>query len=378
MTTAKQLKARKRDLILRYARPSDVKGFTQLFTTLAPLTLAWLAAIWSTRISYWLTASLIVMLALVNARVFALLHDCGHGGLFRTRWLNRWVGFGLGVLTGMPQYVWSQHHDFHHRTNGDWDRYRGTMTTLSTDEYAALSEVRRRLYRLKCSVAIVPLVGFIYLIFNPRFNWMKGSLELVVHLVRAKVSQPRVALRVHAAAFQTRYWATFREYRHQCANNAVLLSGWALLCSLIGPGHFFLIYLTSLSLAGGVGVVLFTVQHNFEHAYASSTEQWNADVGTLEGTSFLVLPAWLNWFTANIGYHHIHHMSAAIPNYCLVDCHRESEDLFVDVPRIRLRDVPGALKCILWDKPARRIISVAEYEQQRAAAATDRLSTRAA
>jgi omega-6 fatty acid desaturase (delta-12 desaturase) len=144
----------------------------------------------------------------------------------------------------------------------------------------------------------------------------------------------------------------------------VLLSLWVSMCYACGTALFFSIYLLSLSIAGGAGIVLFTVQHNFEHAYASSNEHWDYDTGAIEGTSYLALPHWLNWFTVNIGYHHIHHLSANIPNYRLVDCHAEYEHLFADVTRVKLSQVRGALKCILWDRHARRIISVAEYRQR--------------
>src|SRR5580704_6428948 len=144
-------------------------------------------------------------------------------------------------------------------------------------------------------------------------------------------------------------------------NNLVLLSAWGIMCWYCGSALFFTIYLLSVSLAGGLGIVLFTVQHNFEHAYASGSERWDYDAGAIEGTSFLALPGWLNWFTVNIGYHHIHHLSANIPNYCLVECHDEYQHLFSRVTRVKLSEVLGALKCILWDTRAQRIISVAEY-----------------
>jgi omega-6 fatty acid desaturase (delta-12 desaturase) len=118
----------------------------------------------------------------------------------------------------------------------------------------------------------------------------------------------------------------------------------------------------SVSLAGGAGIVLFTVQHNFEHAYASNTEHWDYDQGVLNGTSFLLLPAYLNWFTANIGYHHIHHLSPKIPNYRLAECHNSHRHLFSDVRRLRLSDVRHAFQCILWDARAQQIITVAEYQ----------------
>ncbi len=343
-------------MIGRYGKSEDARGLAQLFTTLVPFTLLWWAAIRLSDISPWLALAPLPFIILLNVRAFGLMHECGHGSLFRSCWLNRLVGFLLGVMSGMPQYVWSQHHNYHHTHNGNWDKYRGPYSTLSIDEYAALSLARRRLYRFKCSATAAPLAGFIYLIFMPRFTWLKGSIGLLTH-----------SLKAHAGAYRTRYWKSAREYRHMLWNNLVLLSAWALMCYECGAERFFCIYLLSVSIAGGVGIVLFTVQHNFHHAYASDGEHWDQNAGALEGTSFLLLPRWLNWFTVDIGYHHIHHLSASIPNYRLARCHEEYQALFAGVTRVRLREVLGALHCILWDRRAQRIISVAEYRQALAA-----------
>ncbi|HEY6453068.1 MAG TPA: fatty acid desaturase, partial [Steroidobacteraceae bacterium] len=290
---------------------------TQILTTLVCLALLWWLAAVSVSISLWLAAAAVVPISLFTLRVFALMHECGHGSLCRSPWLNRCAGFILGVVSGMPQYVWSQHHNYHHAHNGNWDKYRGPYTTLSVDEYAALNRTRQCLYRCKCSVAVAPLAGFIYLIFNPRFTWLKGSLQFVGHLARAKLAHPDRTLASLAADFDAHHWKSAREYWHMFWNNVVLLGAWLALCCAFGALHFFCIYLVSLSLAGGAGIVLFTVQHNFEHSYASDAGHWNYHTGAIEGTSFLMLPFWLNWLTANIGYHHIHHLSARIPNYRL-------------------------------------------------------------
>ena len=358
------LKQQKCDMISRYAKSDDIKASIQIITTLAPFVILWWAAVRSAGTSPWLTAALMLLISLFTLRAFGLMHECGHGCLFRRRSLNRAVGFLLGVVSGMPQYVWAQHHNYHHAHNGNWDKYRGPYTTLSVDEYAALTGAQQRLYRFKCTVAVAPLAGFIYLIFNPRFSWLKGSIGLVCHVIRQKAAGHPGSLREHAASYQTRYWKSAREYRHMLANNLVLLSVWALMCFACGTALFFFIYLLTLSIAGGAGIVLFTVQHNFEHSYASDNAHWDPDTGVLEGTSFLILPHWLNWFTVNIGYHHIHHLSANIPNYSLVKCHAEYQHLFARVTRVKLSQVLDSLHCILWDTRTQRIISMAEYRQQ--------------
>ena len=363
-SSIRRIKEQKHRIISRYAQADDLKALTQVATTLVPFALLWWAALMSAQVSYWLTALAALMISLFTLRAFVLMHECGHGSLFRSQRLNRAFGFILGVVSGMPQYVWSQHHNFHHANNGNWEKYRGLYTTLSVDEYAAMTDAQQRLYRLKCSVVVAPIAGLIYVIFNPRFNWLKGSISLISHVVKGKVAQPNTTIKAHAASFETRYWKTYREYWHMFWNNVALLSAWGLMCWAFGTALFFTIYLISASLAGAVGIILFTVQHNFEHSYASDGRDWDYDAGAIEGSSFLILPRWLNWFTANIAYHHIHHLSAKIPNYRLISCHNENRDLFSDVTRLNLADICRALKFILWDRRAQRIISVAEYRQQ--------------
>ena len=365
MSAIAHIKQQKHAIIEQYARPDNVRGLAQAATTLLALAALWYLAALATAVSYWLTAGVTLLMSLFLVRVFVLMHECGHGSMFRSARLNKVFGFVFGVVSGMPQYVWSQHHHYHHATNGNWARYRGPLNVCTVDDFAALTGKQQRRYQRARSIWIAPLAGFMYLIFNPRFTWLKGTVQLVGHVVRGRVARPEVPLRVHAAGFRTPYWASAREYRHMCGNNLVLLGGWVAMCGWLGAGLFFTVYVISVSLAGAAGIVLFTVQHNFEHAYASGDEGWDRDAAALHGTSCLALPRWLNWFTANIAYHHIHHLSPRIPNYRLPACHEAYQHLFREVPRITLAQIAPALKHVLWDVDARRIISVAEYRRTR-------------
>jgi omega-6 fatty acid desaturase (delta-12 desaturase) len=365
LSSIDRIKEQKRTIIHQHIQSDNARATAQVLTTLASLAFLWWVALRSLHVSsYWTTVVTVLLISLFTVRAFALMHECGHGSLFLDQRLNRMFGFLLGVISGMPQYVWSKHHNFHHANNGNWDKYRGLYTTLSVDEYAVMTYAQQRMYRCKCSIAVAPFAGLIYVIFNPRFTWLKGSIGLLSHIVQRKVAQPQLSIKMHAASFETRYWKSNKEYWHMFWNNMVLLSIWVIMCWVLGTALFFTIYLISVSLAAGAGIVLFTVQHNFEHSYASDGEHWDYDAGAIEGTSFLILPSWLNWFTANIAYHHIHHLSARIPNYRLAKCHNEHLDLFTDVTRVKLSDVHKALKYILWDTRAQRIISVAEYRQR--------------
>lgn len=359
------IKQGKRLIVDQYAKPDNLTGLLQALTTLLPLAALWIAAVLGASLFYGLTVLATGVMLLFLLRVFALMHECGHESLFRSAKLNRFFGFVFGVISGMPQYVWAKHHNFHHTTNGNWAKYRGPLVILSVDEYDALTARQQRAYARARHLGMAPLAGFLYLILNPRLTWIKGTARLAWHVARGKWGQPRISIRTHAATFRTPHWKSAAEYRHMTLNNLVLLSTWTLMGWLIGPELFFSVYLVSTSLAGAAGIVLFTVQHNFEHAYASGDEDWDYDAAAIHGTSFLVLPGWLNWFTASIGYHHIHHLCARIPNHQLVACHTENEALFADVRRLRLADIGPSLKFILWDVHSRRIVSVAERRASR-------------
>lgn len=324
-----ELKRQKRQIIEQYAQACNWSALFQCISTLS--------------------------LIFIKLRCFVLLHDCGHGSLFKTSPTNKAFGFLFGVITGMPQYVWSQHHKYHHATNGNWALYRGPLDSLTVGEFDALGADGRKKYQKLRSMQMAPLGGLMYMIINPRINWIKGNFGVLLHLARHRSLQN----------FQPRYWADWVQYQHQTLNNFFLLSIWVAMSFAIGPGPFFAIYLISGGLAGALGLILFTVQHNFEHAYATCEDGWDYDQAAIHGTSYLDLPAWLNWVTGSIGYHHIHHLSASIPNYHLRACHDENAWLFSEVQRLTLRDLRQSLRCLLWDCDEKRIISFDEYHRRR-------------
>ena len=135
--TLDHLKANKRQIIERHVRPSDRKGGTMVLTTLLPLAALFYAAVEAADLSYGLSAVVVLAISLFLIRAFVLMHECGHGSLFRSGRLNRAFGFLLGVIAGMPQYVWARHHHHHHATNGDWDRYRGPLTSFASTSTTA-------------------------------------------------------------------------------------------------------------------------------------------------------------------------------------------------------------------------------------------------
>ena len=128
MSSIRTMKEKQQAIILEHARAEDTRGLTQVLMTLALLALVWWAALLSVNVSLWLTAAAILLISLFSVRGFALMRECGHGSWFRTRRLTCTFCFLLGVVSGMPQYVCSQHHSYHHAHNGDWEKYRGPYT----------------------------------------------------------------------------------------------------------------------------------------------------------------------------------------------------------------------------------------------------------
>jgi len=345
-----------------YTKSSDGKAFLQLANTLLPYGLLWWLSM-LTKSSIIATAAIIIAMSFFLLRTFSLMHDCGHLSLFRTRGLNKAIGLVLGVLAGIPQYVWSKHHAYHHATNGDWQRYPGPLnvTTRALFEKMSVNEQKRYL-RLRHPATFFLLGGFLYLLVYPRLNWFRGGWGLV----KAMLTKPSaLSVREVFATHRSRFYKTPKELIHMSLNNVGLI-GFALLLSLsVGWCWFLLIHSLAVSISGSMGLLFFTIQHNFESSYASASADWDYCEGALKGTSFLTFPRWLNWFSADIAYHHVHHLSAAIPNYQLKAAHRVFADHFDEVKRLSLADVLPSFAYNLWDEDNRTLVRASDIYRAR-------------
>lgn len=340
-----------------YTVKSDAFGALQVLLTLIPFALLWIGYAYSVQISRWFVVPFCLVISLFLLRSFVLMHDCGHGSLFASKRANQIVGFLFGVIGGMPQFVWSKNHAYHHATNGDWVKYGGVFNIITTEQYNQLSPKQQRGYWLFRNPLILIPAGFFYVLFNPRFNWLAGNLVMLWKIARPLLTFNWREVVSTARKWETKYWKGGKDYLHMTYNNLALISIWIVMCNAIGTAEFFLLYATSTSLAGSIGILVFTIQHNFEDSYATDTAQVNYYRAALEGTSMLVLPKVLNWFTADIAYHHLHHLSVNIPNYRLAACHKEFEDLFVNVKRVYLRDVLTTFDFQLWDTKTQKVVA---------------------
>jgi len=356
----KALKKEKKAIIEKFGRRSNIKALWQTLNTTVPYFLLFYIAIESLSTSIWLFVASSSLLILFLMRVFMMMHDCGHDSLYNNPYLNKIVGFFMGVLCGIPQQVWSKHHAYHHATNGNWEKYQGPLSCISTEDYEQHTTKQQKSYRNSRNIWLAPVGGFMYFIFNPRFNWIKGSIQFVIHSLKNLLTGTFSLTKI-ISTFETRCWGSWQEFFHMSGNNVVLLSIWYFAGSYFGWIEFFSVYILAIALSGALGIILFTIQHNFEHSYAADSQSWDYYQGALEGTSYLDLPRVLHWFTADIGYHHVHHLNAKIPNYNLRACHKEYKDLFSDVKRVKLKDAAHSFRYILWDKTTSRMITINEY-----------------
>ena len=257
-------------------------------------------------------------------RVFIIHHDCGHGSFFKSRMANDVLGFITGVLTFTPYYQWRGEHALHHSTAGDLDR-RGTgdVWTLTVQEYLESSRWNRFLYRL----ARNPVVLFVI-------------APLFLFIVKHRFTSPKATRRERHSV----YWT----------NLAVLAlaSGLSL---IFGLKAYLVIQLTAMLVAGSAGVWLFYVQHQFEGVYWERRGAWDYTAAALQGSSFYKLPKVLQWFSGNIGFHHIHHLSSRIPNYNLEKCH-DANPLFQSVKAVTLFPSLKSFTFRLWDEPRKKLV----------------------
>ncbi len=312
-------------IIAEYQQPSFWRACWQIVNTIGGYALLWFLMYLSLSVSWWLTIPLAILAAGFLIRIFIIFHDCGHGSFFKSPRANDFWGFLTGVLTFTPYYHWRWEHSLHHATAGDLDRRGvGDVWTLTVEEYLNSSRWRKFTYRL---------------VRNPFLLFVVAPFFLFT--VMQRFPSPNAKPRERASVW--------------IMNFAVV--GLALgLISIFGFLPWLFIQLTATAVSCSVGVWLFYVQHQFEDAYWERGDDWDYTDAAMQGSSFYKLPRVLQWFSGNIGFHHIHHLSPRIPNYNLERCHH-SDPMFSEVEPMTLFASLKALTFRLWDEKAKKLIS---------------------
>jgi omega-6 fatty acid desaturase (delta-12 desaturase) len=311
------LKARWQEVVARYAQPDLRRSLWMVVNTMVPFISLWILMILSVRVSYLLTLLLAFPTAGFMMRTFIIFHDCGHGSFFKSRKANDVMGIITGLINYTPYYRWRHEHAIHHATAGDLDRRGvGDVYTMTVKEYLGAPWWKQTGYRI---------------FRNPIAMFLFGPFIMFVLVQR--IPGPNLGKRELASV-----WWTNLEL-------ALIIGA---LCWLIGWQTFLLVQVPVMILGAGAGVWMFYVQHNFDPTYWERQDEWEFAKAGLDGSSFYKLPAILQWFTGNIGFHHIHHLSPKIPNYKLPACHQENS--IFHVKPMSLRFSLKSLRLRLWDE----------------------------
>jgi acyl-lipid omega-6 desaturase (Delta-12 desaturase) len=335
MTTEK---FRWQGIVSKYAYPETWRSLWQVFNTLVPFLVLWYLAYRSLAVGYWLTLLLIIPAAGFMARLFIIFHDCCHGSFFKSMKANDRLGLVLGVFVFTPFYEWKHSHAIHHATAGDLDRRGiGDVYTMTVEEYLAAPWHKKLGYRI---------------LRNPMFLFSVSSF--MVFVVFHRFWGPTAGKREKSSVIWT-----------NIALAAV--SGWIML--EIGWAAFLLIQVPLMLFVSSMGVWLFYVQHNFEPTYWERHADWEFFNAGMDGSSFYKLPKVLQWFTGNIGFHHIHHLSPKIPNYKLEECHNDNPAFQIEP--LTFRQSLSSLFFRLWDEKEKMLVGwevLKKYRKQTAKA----------
>jgi omega-6 fatty acid desaturase (delta-12 desaturase) len=314
-----------RQSVARHERSSLRHSLGDIATSVLPYLALTAAMYLCLDLSVWLALVLAIPAAGFLLRTFVVFHDCAHGSFLPGKRANLWVGRVTGLLVFQPFANWRHNHAVHHGTAGDLDR-RGTgdVPTLTVEEYASRPWKARLGYRLFRNPLVMFGIGPIWsLMIGPRI-WSNGMRP--------------------------------RQRRSVIVTNLVLAVLLGALVWLVGPAAWLAVQMPTAILAGTLGVFLFYVQHQFEDVYWESSEDWDYADAALRGSSYLKLPKLLQFFSGNIGLHHVHHLSAKIPNYNLQRAHDENA-IFHDVPVLSIRDGLRSVRLKLIDPASGRLLT---------------------
>jgi len=316
-----------------YAKPRIGRSLLDLATAVLPYLALSLLMYRLLDVSYLLVLLVAIPASGFLVRTFILFHDCSHGSFLPSKRANIWLGTVLGLLVYSPFLRWRHDHAIHHATSGDLDRRGGgDVRTLTIVEYDALEPRARLAYRLFRN----PLVMF-------------GIGPIVALLIGPRIVSRDARPRMRRSVIRT---------------NIALVVIVALLCWLMGWTAFVLVQAPTVLLAGSAGIWLFYVQHQFEDAYWESDDGWSYADAALRGSSYLKLPKVLQFFSGNIGLHHVHHLSARIPHYNLQRAHDENP-IFHQVPTLGFRDGLRAVRLKLWDQEQGHMVTFAQARETR-------------
>lgn len=308
-----------------FAKENRAKSWYYTISTLLIL----MASLFGTVINFhWsLKIACSIFAGLVIVRMFVIYHDHQHKAILDKSPLAKLIFTLFGFYVLAPSGIWSASHDYHHKNNCKlFSASIGSYPIYTKHKFESLSSGEKRHY-LFIRHPLTILFGYI-------FTFMYGMCVKSMINRFSKNIDSLVALIVHISSqvlvFYFLGWQT-----------------WILLCAI---PHF---------ISGAMGSYLFYAQHNFPSVTFVGNEEWTYEGAALDSSSFMKLNPFMHWVTANIGYHHIHHMNSRIPFYRLPEVWDAIPEMqTAKTTSLKWKDVLACLKLKVWDFDNKKMVGI--------------------
>ncbi len=328
---------KRKKLISPYIKPDRKKALIQLLNSFWPFLGIWiLMYLWS-MFSYWIVLPLICINAFFLVRIFIIQHDCGHQSFFgiKNKRLNNVIGRVCSFFTTMPFSYRARAHHFHHAHSRQLEtREIGDIDFATVQEYQKKSWWKKVWYKtFRSPVVLFFFAPIVYFLVSNRYPFL--DFKSMKESIR----------------------------RSQLVNNIALVWLYVLLAYLLWRQRFLIIQMWTVFLFSIIAFWFFYVQHQHEETYNQRKGNRDFLASSLLWSTYYKLPRVFQRLTWNIGLHHIHHLSSAIPNYHLQSCVDEHPVLSKYVTIMNFRQSLSCVNNKLWDEKLQKMIWWKEYRQ---------------
>ena len=322
-------------IIKEYKIPSTKRATIQLLNSILPFIGLWILMYFSLAWSYWITLGLALINSFFLVRIFIIQHDCGHNSFVKSKRWNNILGYACSCFSSLPYKYWAKVHNFHHGHTGQLEhRDIGDIDFLTVKEYKSLN----RWGRIKYKIFRNPFVLF-------------GVVPVYYFTIANRY--PTI---------------NFKEWNNigwnQLLNNLGVGLVYLTLALILGWKQFLLVHIPIVFFFSIIAFWFFYVQHQHDHTYMQWKDNWDYLIASMRGASYYKLPKIVQWMTGNIGYHHIHHLNAKIPNYNLVRCARENPILQKYANTVTFGQSLKFMFNKLWDEDSQRMITFREFKKR--------------
>jgi omega-6 fatty acid desaturase (delta-12 desaturase) len=267
---------------------------------------------------------------LLLLRLFVIYHDQQHHAILPKSRVAEFLMRIFGVLALSPSSVWRSSHNHHHTHNSKLrGSHIGSFPIMTKAQYLKSPLGKRIKYlfmRHPLTIALGYIFVFLYgMCIYPFWNEPKKHFDCLISVVLHVIIG--VAL-IHYFGWLTWLLVQTLPYMMSCA----------------------------------IGSYLFYAQHNFPSVSFNDSAGWTYEKAAMESSSFLRTNPVMAWFTANIGYHHIHHLNARIPFYRLPEVFRALPEL--QTPKTTSLMPLEVIRCLrlkVWDVEAQRMVGLGRH-----------------